>query len=82
VGFTVTGDTTLPDEELRALSGVTAVRRENGTIELTSTELGLTLPSLLAYMDRRQLRASELRTHSATLEDVFVSLTGRHLRDA
>jgi len=24
---------------------------------------------------------SELRTHSATLEDVFVSLTGRHLRD-
>jgi hypothetical protein len=24
---------------------------------------------------------AELKTHSATLEDVFVSLTGRHLRD-
>jgi hypothetical protein len=27
------------------------------------------------------LHMSEFRTHSATLEDVFVSLTGRNLRD-
>jgi len=38
-------------------------------------------PALLAELDRQQLPLTELRTHSATLEDVFVTLTGRHLRD-
>ena len=84
VGFTVEGEgeSALTDDELRALDGVTAVRREDGTYELTSIELRRTLPSLLAHLERRRLRPGELRTHSATLEDVFVSLTGRHLRDA
>ena len=67
---------------LRALDGVTAVRRDAQGIELTSTELRRTIPALLALLERQQLRLTELRTHSATLEDVFVSLTGRHLRDA
>ena len=40
------------------------------------------VPALLALLERRSMRLAELRTHSATLEDVFVSLTGRHLRDA
>ena len=39
--------------------------------------LGLTLTELV----RRNISLTELRTHSATLEDVFVTLTGRHLRD-
>jgi hypothetical protein len=29
----------------------------------------------------RRLELSRLTTHSATLEDVFVALTGRQLRD-
>ena len=37
--------------------------------------------ALLAALVRRDIRLTELRTHSATLEDVFVTLTGRHLRD-
>jgi len=40
------------------------------------------IPALLAELDRRGLPLSELRTHLPTLEDVFVSLTGRALRDA
>jgi ABC-2 type transport system ATP-binding protein len=40
------------------------------------------IPALLAELDRRGLTLSELRTHLPTLEDVFVSLTGRALRDA
>jgi hypothetical protein len=36
---------------------------------------------LLAELQRQGLALTELRTHSATLEDVFVKLTGRHLRD-
>ena len=38
--------------------------------------------ALLALIARRALTLTELRTHSPTLEDVFVSLTGRHLREA
>ena len=45
-------------------------------------QLRRTLPSVLGHAERQGLRIAELRTHSATLEDVFVSLTGRHLRDA
>ena len=39
-------------------------------------------PALLAALDARGAVLTALATHSATLEDVFVSLTGRHLRDA
>ena len=38
-------------------------------------------PMLLAELGRQSVPLTELRTHSATLEDVFVTLTGRHLRD-
>jgi ABC-2 type transport system ATP-binding protein len=39
------------------------------------------IPGVLHEVERAGATLSELRTHSATLEDVFVSLTGRHLRD-
>ncbi len=75
--------TPIPEErQLQTFDGVTAVRRENSTFELTSTELRRTVPALLTFVERNGFRLAELRTHSATLEDVFVSLTGRHLRDA
>jgi len=40
------------------------------------------VPALLALLERRGAELSMLATHHATLEDVFVSLTGRQLRDA
>jgi ABC-2 type transport system ATP-binding protein len=83
IGFTLEGETASPDEHaLGALDGVTSVHRNNGAFELKSMELRRTVPSLLSFLERNQLRLAELRTRSATLEDVFVSLTGRHLRDA
>jgi hypothetical protein len=39
------------------------------------------MPSLLSELDRRRLALESLTTHQATLEDVFVHLTGRALRD-
>ena len=66
---------------LRSLPGVSAVREANGGWQLEVTELHRTVPELLAELERRRAVLSELRTHSATLEDVFVKLTGRHLRD-
>jgi len=81
IGFRTEGDPPA-DDALRSLDGVTAVRHENGAIGLTSTELRRTMPALLAHLEQRRLRLTELSTHSATLEDVFMALTGRHLRDA
>jgi ABC-2 type transport system ATP-binding protein len=63
------------------LQGVRDVRVENGSISIQATELHRVLPALLEELRRQSVPLAELRTHSATLEDVFVSLTGRHLRD-
>jgi ABC-2 type transport system ATP-binding protein len=45
------------------------------------TELHRAVPALLDELSRQGCPLTELRTHSASLEDVFVALTGRHLRD-
>lgn len=63
------------------LDGVRSVRSENGSVLLQVTELHRAVPALLAELARQGVALTELRTHSATLEDVFVTLTGRHLRD-
>jgi ABC-2 type transport system ATP-binding protein len=39
------------------------------------------VPAVLRTLESAQLSLTELRTHTPTLEDVFVSLTGRHLRE-
>jgi ABC-2 type transport system ATP-binding protein len=64
-----------------AMAGVRDVRTENGSVLLQVTELHKAVPGLLDELGRQGVPLTELRTHSATLEDVFVHLTGRHLRD-
>jgi ABC-2 type transport system ATP-binding protein len=66
---------------MRLLDGVRDVRTENGNVLLHVSELHRAVPALLDELRRREIPLTELRTHSATLEDVFVTLTGRHLRD-
>ena len=66
---------------VRQVEGVRDVRSENGSIRIQTTELHRAVPALLEELRRQGIPLTELRTHSATLEDVFVSLTGRHLRD-
>jgi ABC-2 type transport system ATP-binding protein len=68
-------------EQLSRLDGVTAAREHDGRWTLEVRELARAVPALLAELSRRGLALGELATHSATLEDVFVSLTGRQLRD-
>jgi len=68
-------------DALRRLDGVRDARAENGTVRLQATALHRVLPTLLDELSRQALPLTELRTRSATLEDVFVALTGRHLRD-
>ncbi len=69
-------------QALGRLAGVRDVRGSNGLIALQVTELHRAVPALLEELARQGAPLTELRTHSATLEDVFVTLTGRHLRDA
>ena len=67
--------------ELEKLDGVRVARCENGGYELQVSELHRAVPAIFEKLASRGIPLTELRTHSATLEDVFVSLTGRHLRD-
>jgi ABC-2 type transport system ATP-binding protein len=66
---------------LERLEGIQAVRVANGNYQLQVSQLHRAVPALLAELERCGVAVTELRTHSATLEDVFVALTGRHLRD-
>lgn len=66
---------------LERLEGVRVARCENGGYRLHVTVLHRAVPALFDELARDRISLTELRTHSATLEDVFVSLTGRHLRD-
>jgi len=68
-------------DALRRVAGVREARAENGSVVLQVAELHTAVPALLAELAQQNVPLTELRTHSATLEDVFVSLTGRHLRD-
>jgi ABC-2 type transport system ATP-binding protein len=75
------GNTALDLAGVRGMTGVREVRTENGSVLLQVTELHKAVPGLLDELGRQGVPLTELRTHSATLEDVFVHLTGRHLRD-
>ena len=82
VAFSIEGDPATLDRGLFAeVPGVNATRIENGVVFLQVKEPHAAIPALMTAVERRGLALTELRTHSATLEDVFVTLTGRHLRD-
>ena len=66
---------------LAALPGVQATHAEGEARLLTVTEPHVTIPSLLALLKDGGRELTRLTTRHASLEDVFVSLTGRHLRD-
>ena len=78
-----TADDLTPEEADRfaRLPGITGRSPSDGSTVLTVSDIGSALPALLAELAQRNLGIIELTTHQPTLEDVFVSLTGRHLRE-
>ena len=80
VEFAVGPAARLDEGALQAVVGVSAATRRDGTWRVRVAELHRTVPALLDELHRQNAQLTELRTHSATLEDVFVELTGRHLR--
>jgi ABC-2 type transport system ATP-binding protein len=79
--FALAGKAMVETAPLREIDGVCAATQRDGTYRLQVEELHRAMPALLGELKRQGAQLAELRTHSATLEDVFVSLTGRHLRD-
>ena len=81
VEFAVDEGVSLSDAALAALPSVEGVAFEEGTWRLTVREVHRTVPALLALLAERGAAPTHLTTHHATLEDVFMALTGRRLRD-
>ena len=65
----------------KVLPSVESVRDDDGMVSLNVKQPHLTIPALLETIDRQGSRLQHLTTRQASLEDVFVRLTGRHLRE-
>jgi ABC-2 type transport system ATP-binding protein len=71
----------IAEASLARLPGVHAVRRSSGGFAVTVDQVHVAVPAILAHLAAAGLPLDRLSTHAATLEDVFVTLTGRELRD-
>jgi len=68
-------------DELRGLAAVTEAREGAGRLLIYTERLETTLPALLQLAAARGAHVAHLQVHAPTLEDVFLKLTGRGLRD-
>jgi ABC-2 type transport system ATP-binding protein len=66
---------------LGKLVDVTAVRDEHDRWSLNSRQAHRTIPALLEYLETHKVALASLTTRQASLEDVFVKLTGRNLQE-
>ena len=81
VEFSVGEGVDIPEYALKGIPAVKEVRTDGNGFALTVSEPHIAIPSLLESLQSRRLKMSRLTTRHASLEDVFVNLTGRHLRD-
>lgn len=80
IEFTI-ADSSVTQESIANLPGVTNLKMVDGSYMLSVSQIGITMPALLAELEGQNKKIEKLTTHQATLEDVFVALTGRGLRD-
>jgi ABC-2 type transport system ATP-binding protein len=71
----------LDDERLGGFPGVTTVKHEDGSVLLYTRDVPATIGAVLAATDSLGVEPTNLAVRRATLEDVFLDLTGRALRD-
>jgi len=74
-------DQPLGDEVLRQLAGATNVVTENGRVTVYSSSVPATISALMEVAKQRDMKLTDLYVRRATLEDVFLKLTGRRIRD-
>jgi len=71
----------MTDAALQALPDVTSVKHDADVVLVYTRDVGATIGALLALADTNGIDVSNLTVRRATLEDVFLDLTGRALRD-
>jgi ABC-2 type transport system ATP-binding protein len=71
----------LAEAELAALPAVSSVKHDGEVVLLYTRDVAATIGALLELADARGVELQDLGVHRATLEDVFLDLTGRALRD-
>jgi ABC-2 type transport system ATP-binding protein len=81
VEFSVSGTDGAALPAWRGLPSVESVREDDGMVALNVKQPHLTIPALLEVIDKQGGVLEHLTTRQASLEDVFVNLTGRHLRE-
>jgi len=81
IEFAISGNGHADPSMWQSLPGVDSVRDEDGVMCLSVREPHRTIPALLERVDQESAQLERLNTRQASLEDVFVNLTGRHLRD-
>ncbi len=82
VEFSVSGNSDGAElQAWRGLPSVESVREDDGMVALNVKQPHLTIPALLEAIDQQGRQLQHLTTRQASLEDVFVRLTGRHLRE-
>ncbi len=81
VEFALQATAQVDDAVWLALPGVTAVQHDEDVISLIAEEPHATIPALLERVKQQGWKLNQLTTRQSSLEDVFVRLTGRHLRE-
>jgi ABC-2 type transport system ATP-binding protein len=71
----------LGDDRLAAMPGVTSVKHEDGEVLVYTRDVASTIGAVLAAAEALGVEPANLGVRRATLEDVFLDLTGRALRD-
>ena len=71
----------LTDPRLAAMPGVSSVKHEDGDVLLYTRDVPATIGAVLEAADELGAEPANLAVRRATLEDVFLDLTGRALRD-
>jgi ABC-2 type transport system ATP-binding protein len=67
--------------EIQSLAGVLHVDLKGTELSVSATDLGIAAPRVLERLAARGFSCLELTSRRANLEDVFLALTGRTLRD-
>jgi hypothetical protein len=68
-------------EEQDPRFGALEINAEEGLLRLRALDAAALLAALLGAIAAAGLRAGEVRLRPNTLEDVFIQLTGRRLRE-
>lgn len=81
VEFAIAEEPAIDPSTFAGLASVLSSRAEGDGFALTVSQPHRAIPALLDHLESESLPLARLTTRQVSLEDVFVALTGRHLRD-